>query len=73
MVLLTLVAFAWAQTENSVSDEDGERDGNGGQGGGPGGAGQFGSCIIAPAGTTNCTGVTGPSCSDSANLKVNIG
>ena len=30
------------------------------------------ACIIAPAGTTNCSGVTGANCSDSANLAVSF-
>jgi hypothetical protein len=49
-----------------------DRRHGGGHGGGGGQSGGHGTktCIIAPAGTTNCTGVTGANCSDSANLKV---
>jgi hypothetical protein len=46
--------------------------GGSGEGHHGGGSGEHGgkSCVIAPAGTTNCTGVTGANCSDAANLAV---
>jgi hypothetical protein len=47
--------------------------------GGGGGSGEHSgeeeggrNCTIAQTGTTNCTGVTGANCSDSANLKVSF-
>ena len=46
--------------------------GHGHSGGGSSGSGEhFGNnCTIVPAGTTNCTGVTGQNCSDSTYLAV---
>jgi hypothetical protein len=45
----------------------------GGQSSGSGESGEHGgkNCTIVPTGTTNCTGVTGPNCTDQANLQVN--
>ena len=39
-------------------------------GGGGGGGGGFGRCRIVPSGSTSCSGVTGTSCKDSAELTV---
>ena len=59
-----------ASASASASLEDGGRSGGSG---GSGESGEHGPCIIAPALTTNCSGVTGANCSDAANLKVSNG
>ena len=56
-VLLLAIAFACAR-------------GHGGHGGGyHSGEHESKNCTIVPAGTTNCTGVTGTNCTDQTNLK----
>ena len=69
IVFVALVGFASAH----LPDRSGEHGGGHSGGNGGGNSGEHGSksCIIAPTGTTNCSGVTGANCSDSANLKVN--
>ena len=46
----------------------------GGHGHGGGESGEHGlkNCTIVPSTTTNCTGVTGPNCTDSTALRVTI-
>ena len=71
IVFIALVGFASANLADRRGHGGGHSGGNGGGHSG-GNSGEHGSrsCIIAPTGTTNCSGVTGANCSDSANLKV---
>jgi hypothetical protein len=62
LILFALVAIAAAEV-----DLDGGR--SGGQNGG-GHSGEGHGCFIAPAGTTNCTGLTGDSCNNVTSLTV---
>jgi hypothetical protein len=60
--------------DSKSNSNSNETDGNEAGGRSMGGSSEHGrrACIIAPAGTTNCSGVTGANCSDSANLAVSF-
>ena len=61
VVLLAIVGIAFAK--------NGEH--GGGQSGGQSGEHGARNCSIVPSTTTSCSGVTGTSCTDSTNLRVN--
>jgi hypothetical protein len=68
---LVLCLALVAPIHADIDDKDRRRGGHsGGHGGGHSGGSGSRTCFIVDAGTTTCTGASGVSCSDSANLAV---
>ena len=71
VILFAIVGFVAVQGD----EDEGRRGGHSGghSGGGHSGGGHSGegrNCFIAPAGTTNCTGLSGASCRNNTALTV---
>ena len=66
VILFAIVGFVTVQGD----EDEGRRGGHSGGHSGGGQSGEGRGCFIAPAGTTNCTGLTGASCSNVTALTV---